>query len=408
MVENNRFALAVMLAATLLLSCSRNREVHMHVTPSRRTAVPEPEIGPSVLDSLTVSGDPVMLSPRKLTSFEQVSRAFGSDNDPEFLYEGTSPREAFFTPGKGVRNDDLMRKVRDRYNVVAAMNRVNHAYEWFKRISTYSEDEETTTTHRDTVMWAFISRPDVSPSFLTRVLSPGEHRVAATILLLAYNSFDGDDGPESKLTKAFDGAVKAFKELPAFATEEMLDEFEEGFWDWYDKRRFVPKIDEIIKLNLNGYEGEDPSEEQIERLKRAVECERDIDRRTILALELVKFDLEEGSLLLGDILESGTYTRYLTEAWISWRANTQMVFSASSFSVIPNNYYDMMRVRCMNTILRHCQEEEDDDALCLLENLLEIDMLHRMGSLLGNESLATCAALSYDEFIDPRLLEKDE
>jgi hypothetical protein len=408
MIENNRFALAVMLAATLLLSCSRNREVHTHVTPSHKTVVPEPEIGSSVLDSLTVSGDPVMLSPQTLTSFEHVLNSFGSDDDPEFLYEGTSPHAAFFAPEKGVRDDDLMRKVRDRYNVVAVMNRVNHAYEWFKRISTYSDDEDTTMTYRDTVKWALISRPDVSPSFLTRVLSPGDHRVATTNLLLAYNSFDGDDGPESKLTKAFDWAVKAFKELPAFATKEMLDKFKEGFWDWYDKRRFVPEIDDIIKLHLNGYEGEDPSEEQIARLKRAVECERDIDRRTILALELVKFDLEEGSLLLGDILESGIYTRYLAEAWISWRANTQMVFSASSFSVIPNNYFDMMRVRCMNTILKHCQEEEDDNALCLLENLLEIDLLHRMGSLLGNESLATCAALSYNEFIDQRLLDEDE
>ena len=35
-----------------------------------------------------------------------------------------------------------------------------------------------------------------------------------------------------------------------------------------------------------------------------------------------------------------------------------------------------------------------------------IDMLHRMGSLLGNEALAICANLSYSEFIDPRLLKR--
>lgn len=408
MITNKRLIIAVMMTATLLLSCNRSRKAASYVPSSNNSVVTEHESGPSILDSLAISGDPVMLSPRTLTSFEQVSLSFGSGDDPDFLIEGTPPSAAFFFPEKGVGNDELMHKVRDRYNVVATMNRVNHAYEWFTRISSSSDDEETPVTHKDTVKWVLMSRPDITPSFLTSVLSPGDHRDASTNLLLTYKSFDGDDGPESRLTKAFNWAVKAFKELPVFATEEMLDEFEMGFWDWYDKRQFVPEIDEIIKLHLDGYEGEDPSEEQIGRLKRAVECEKDIDRRTILALELVKFDLEEGSLLLGDILESGLYTRYLTEAWISWRANTQMVFSVSSFSVIPNNYYDMMRVKCMNTILRHCQMENDDYALCLLENLLEIDLLHRMGSLLGNESLATCAALSYNEFIDPRLLEEEK
>lgn len=408
MAENNRLLVAVVMAAALLLSCNRNRSADSYVPSSNNSVVPELESGLSILDGLAISGDPVMLSPQSQTSSEQVLMAFGNGDDPGFLIEGIPPYAAFFSPEKGVGEDELMHKVRDRYNVVAVMNRVNHAYEWFKRVASSSEDEEIHTTHNDTVNWVLMSRPDITPGFLTSALSPGDHRVASTNLLLTYNSFDGDDGPESKLTKAFDWTVKAFKELPVFATEEMLDEFKEGFWDWYDKRQFVPEIDEIIKLHLDGYDGEDPSEEQIGRLKRAVECEKDIDRRTILALELVKYDLEEGSLLLGDILESGLYTRYLTEAWISWRANTQMVFSVSSFSVIPNNYYDMMRVKCMNTILRHCQMENDNYALCLLENLLEIDLLHRMGSLFGNESLATCASLSYNEFIHPRLLEEDK
>ena len=408
MIMNKRSLLYILFAVVLLTNCSYNNKTTSNTYSSRNVPSLKKEKGASILDSLKLSGEPVMLSSQRQSSFESVLAAFGKEDDTDFIYEGIPPHRAFFRPENGVKDDDLMRKVRDRYNVVATMNRVNHAYEWFKRISSYSDDEEIPATHSDTVKWVIMSRPDITPSYLTSVLSPGEHRVASTNLILTYKSFDGDDGPESRLTKAFNWTVKAFKELPAFAAEEMLDKFEEGFWDWYDKRLFVPEIDEIIKMHLNGYDGEEPSEEQIERLKRAVECERDIDRRTILALELVKFDLEEGSLLLGDILESGLYTRYLTEAWISWRANTQMVFSASSFSVIPNNYFDMMRVRCMNTILRHCQKEEDDNALCLLENLLEIDLLHRMGSLFGNESLATCAALSYDEFIHPRLLEEED
>lgn len=349
-----------------------------------------------------------MLSKQTLTSPSRVSEAFGKEDDPDFLVEGTPPHAAFFFPEKGVRNDDLMRKVKDRYNVVAVMNRVNHAYEWFRRVSSYYEDEDSTLTLRDTTRLVLMSNPGISPSFLSSVLSPGEHRVASTGLIMTYSNFNGDDSPESEFSKAFDKTVKAFRSLPEFLTKEMLDEFEDGFWGWYDKRQFVPEIDDITRLSMHDYDGDYPDDEQIERLKRAVECEKDIDRRTILALELIKIGHIEGTYLLGDILESGIYTRYLLEAWISWRANTQMDYSPSSFSVIPNNYYDMIRVKCINTILRHCQKEKDNNALCLLENLLEIDLLHRMGSLLGNEALAICANLSYSEFIDPRLLSNKE
>ena len=349
-----------------------------------------------------------MLSTQTLTSAEHVLASFGKEEDTDFLVEGTPSHAAFFFPEKGGRNNDLMRKIKDRYNVVAVMNRVVHAYEWFQRISSYCDDEDITPTPRDTIRWVLMSMPAISPNYLTSALSPGEHRVASTGLLLSYNNSKGHFGPDSEFSKAFDRTVKAFRNLPEFATEEMLDEFEKGFWSWYDKRQFVPEIDDITRLSMHDYDGEFPEDEQIERLKRAVECEKDIDRRTILALELVKIGHIEGTYLLGDILESGLYTRYLLEAWISWRANTQMDFSPSSFSVIPNNYYDMIRVKCINTILRHCQREKDNNALCLLENLLEIDMLHRMGSLLGNEALAVCANLSYSEFIDPRLLKDKE
>lgn len=402
----------IILTVSLFCACNRKNETLVQVSPVivRDTSYLESQAQneSSILDIIEISGEPCMFSKQTLTSPQRVSEAFGKEDDIDFLVEGTSPRDAFFLPEKGIRKDDLMRKVRERYNVVAVMNRVLHAYEWFLRVSPYSDDEDTATTLRDTIRWALMSNPAISPNFLTSVLSPGEHRVASTGLVMAYSRFKGDDSPASELSRAFDRTVEAFRSLPEFATKEMLDEFEKGFWNWYDKRQFVPEIDDITRLSMHDYDGEYPDDEQIERLKRAVECEKDIDRRTILALELVKIGHIEGTYLLGDILESGIYTRYLLEAWISWRANTQMDYSPSSFSVIPNNYYDMIRVKCINTILRHCQKEKDDNALCLLENLLEIDLLHRMGSLLGNEALAICANLANNEFIDPRLLDDEE
>ena len=398
-------------ALIISCACSRQSDTLVQISPTymrSKARIENQALDKScILDQIEITGEPVMLSAQKLTSVEHVLVSFGNEDDTDFLVEGTSPQAAFFFPEKGIRKDNLMLKVKDRYNVIAVMNRVVHAYEWFQRISTYCDEEDLTPTPRDTIRWVLMSMPSVSPGFLTSVLSPGEHRVAATGLLLSYNRSKGQFGSDSEFSRAFDRTVKAFRNLPEFATEEMLDEFEKGFWSWYDKRQFVPEIDEITRLSMYDYDGEFPEDEQIEKLKMAVECEKDIDRRTILALELMKIGHIDGPYLLGDILESGIYTRYLLEAWISWRANTQMDYSPSSFSVIPNNYYDMIRVKCINTILRHCQKETDKKALCLLENLLEIDLLHRMASLLGNEALAICANLSYSEFIDPRLLEKD-
>ena len=184
--------------------------------------------------------------------------------------------------------------------------------------------------------------------------------------------------------------------------------FNDSFWDWYDKEQFVPGINSIIRMNMHDYKGDGLTDDQVASLTRVVKCEKDIDRRTILALELAKFDELEGAVLLGDILESGLYTRYLLEAWLSWRACVQMFHSPSSFSVIANNYYDRGRVKCLNTFLRHCQQEEDVQAQCMMENMIMCEIIHRMASIAGNESFATRMNLSYDMFIHPRLLEGKE
>jgi hypothetical protein len=146
----------------------------------------------------------------------------------------------------------------------------------------------------------------------------------------------------------------------------------------------------------------------LENLKRAIEAERDIDRRTVLALEYVKFSKWDGVPLLGEILESRIYTKYLLEAWISWRANAQMDHSPSSFGVIANNYYDKVRTICLDTMVRHCLEADDKNAESLIENLLFCEIIHRMGSIAGNSSFNDCAMLSYNMFIHPRLLPEEE
>ena len=227
-------------------------------------------------------------------------------------------------------------------------------------------------------------------------------------MLEAYAAFDGDDSEGSPFYNAVVQYWEVGEKDPDIVDIDKADDFKNIFWSWYDKNEVVPGIDEVIKVNLKGYEGDKLSKEQLNSLKYSIAAEKDIDRRTIMALEYVKFDRIDGVILLGEILESGIYTKYLFEAWISWRAHAQMEHSPSSFTVIPNNYFDRVRVKCIDTYVRHCIQEKDPNAEWLLANLMYAEIVHRMASLAGNESFKTVVDLAYGMFVHPRLLKEDE
>ena len=351
--------------------------------------------------------EPVRLCDAVLTSEEGMESAFPDATD-SFFKETTPEKEAFYYPGPDIKDEPLVRTVQLRYNYVALFNRVIHSYEWFQRMSTGIDEEESPTTKKDTLEWIRYARPRISESVIRAALPDAGAREQASRLLKAYDRFDGDDGEGSPFSNSVNRYTEALSELPELAGKDETDRFQEQFWDWYDKKNVVPEIDTLVKMNMYEYEGETPSDEQLENLKRSIEAERDIDRRTVLALEYVKFSKWDGVPLLGEILESRIYTKYLLEAWISWRANVQMDHSPSSFGVIANNYYDKVRAICLDTMVRHCLESEDKNAECLIENLLFCEIIHRMGSLAGNSSFNTCAMLSYNMFIHPRLLPDEE
>jgi|GEM_PF-2287673 len=358
-------------------------------------------------DVLTPVGDSLMLSSQKQTSFESMLAAFDNGREGDYLHEPTKADKAFFSKEADIKNTDLMKKVRLRHNYCAVMNRVLHGYEWFGRVSS-AGDEESTATRKDTLRWIRESQPMLTDAMIAVALDDGKALDAARRLVNAYKHFDGDDGEDSPFAQAFRNLNEVFGSLPSIVTEEEIDTFEKEFWDWYDKEQFVPGISNLIKMNMQGYEGEKLSDEQMEQLRKRVMGEKDIDKRSVLALELAKFNPLDGAVLLGDIIESGIYTRYLLEVWISWRASAQDYHSPSSFSVIPNNYYDMLRTVCLNTFLRHCQSEDDFRARCLMDNLILCEIVHRMGSLAGNSSFLTRMHLAYDMFIHPDLLPKEK
>ena len=392
--------LALCAVFTISVSCCNGRN------SSRTPQVPSAPVSQhvSAFEGLEVGGEPCMLSALTLTGDEAIEMAFTSRFD-DYFGEGTLARETFFRVEPDIRQDSLAMLVKLHWNYISVFNRVLQAYEVFGRMST-DIGEEDRPTRRDTLEWVALSRriaPFTVPGgALARAGSQAKE--AAKELLSAWARFDGNDRDGSSFQRAVSAYKASYAKLPSIVSDIELDVFEDGFWEWYDKKQYVPEIDELVEPHLKDPMLPEPDSVGVARLKSAAEGERDIDRRTILALELAQWDRFEGARLLGDILESGIWTRYLLEAWISWRANVQMEMSPSSFSTVANNFYDRIRVKCLNTMLRHCQEvPEDAGARCLLANLILCEIVHRQGSLAGNTSFTTCLDLSKWMFVHPRM-----
>lgn len=406
------YAFLCAIAALVFSSCGHRESKQSAQTPATsqtRTIT----VSAKELAALPFFGDkngslePYRLCDAELTSQEAMESAFPDYTD-DFFMETTPEKDAFYLPAPDIRDNELVRRVQLRYNYVALFNRVIHSYEWFQRMSTGIDEENSSITKKDTLEWIRSVRPKVPESVIKAALPDAGAQDRAKRLLKAYDRFDGDDSEDSPFSAAVNRYTEALSEFPGLVSEEETDRFEEHFWDWYDKRNVIPEIDTLVRMNMYEYEGAKPSDEQLENLKRALEAEKDIDRRTVLALEYVKFSTWDGIPILGEILESRIYTKYLLEAWISWRANTQMDHGPSSFAVIANNYYDKLRTICLDTMVRHCLESEDKNAECLIENLIFCEIVHRMGSLAGNSSFNDCAMLSFNMFIHPRLLPEEE
>ena len=153
-----------------------------------------PQTTPDSLDRLLSSqGDTLMLSSQELTSFDRMLEAFGQKEEEDFLHEMTKPKDAFFFPEKDIKDNDLMRKVRLRYNYVAVMNRVLHSYEGFKRLATDVDfDEDSHYTLRDTLAWVKDLQPGLTESFVREQVSDTYAQDAALGILSAFRDFDGN------------------------------------------------------------------------------------------------------------------------------------------------------------------------------------------------------------------------
>lgn len=361
---------------------------------------------PFPIDSLQITGSPYRLCEQVLTSTEAIEARIPDAEDFEFDEEPTPAESAFFFPEKDIVDAPLVRAVQLKYNYASVLYRLEHSYELFVRKSS----DDSLATRKDTLDMIAHDRPVIPSGFLRRAIPDAKARQAAEELLAAYRRFDGDDSEGSDFDLSFRKYSDGYEALPEIVDEELLADFEEHFWEWYDKRKYVPEFDRLAALSIDKELSLDLSDSQAEHWKKAIEGERDINRRTILALEMLRNGelMGDATIYLGEILESGIYTKYLLEAWLAWRAGTQLVFyGPSSFTIIPNNFYDQVRVKCLNTILRHIQTDPDKYDVCLLENFICCQVLHRQGSLYGNESMTTLAGLTNWMFIQPSALGRD-
>ncbi|MBQ9310550.1 MAG: hypothetical protein IJ222_06765 [Bacteroidales bacterium] len=400
----NLYLIAFATASALIcLSCEH---------PKKKIITPVKEIEQkkgvvSISDMLTIaSGDSIMISRQHLTSCDGFDHAFGYDKDFEGYYEeATKPEETFYFPAPELRakNPSLVAAVQQSWNYASVYNRVIHAYELFKRASTDFDSEEEKEQF-DTL--AFLKKYALrfSDQFLTRAFPNADTRKEIKKLLAAFMDFDGNDSENAPITKALKHYSDYYNTLPRAAGKEVIDHFEKDFWPWYDKAQFIPEVDSLITMHLKGTKRRSLSDEEYDYFNKIVASNTDIDKRAILALELARFDCCDGALFLGDIIESRQYTRYLLECWISWRASAQATHSPSSMTIIPNNYFDKVRVICIDTMLRHAIEHNDTNALCLLQNLIVCQVLHRQAAISGNESMVIRMNLDYNWFIHPRLL----
>lgn len=345
------------------------------------------EDGNFILDSLKVTGKPYKLCDQKLTSddyFEKLQAPEGFE--PRMCYEPTPVSDAFFYPEPDIKVTDMVKNMQNRFNYVTVGNIVYHAEQIYYRKYT-DEFGECRNGENRKEKYRIIAEgmPKLSSNTLNKAFPSKKVLDQAQDLLRAYSRYNGDD--DDPLWNLFTEYKGSFVNLPGCVVYDFKAD-SAAFDKWYDKDQFITGFGKLVDLRSldSGI-----SEEAIQHLLSAVECEKNIDRRTLLAIELIYHNREMGILKLGEIFESGLYSRYLYEAWDTWRTSVQIYhFGASSFSMIPDNYYSQIKAKCVNSIIRHIQNTPREDHkfdLLIAEFLITTSSLDRMGSIYGNEAI---------------------
>lgn len=356
------------------------------------------------------SADSVRLCETTLTSFDKIM-AVEDDTDDGF---GSAPKGfTFYEPGEDIKDDPVVGKVMNSYNFHLVRDMIVNEAEWLRRAlldaSMDLPNIEEMLTKEDTIRIVQESRLEISESKLRRAMPDTDSRRLAAGVIKAFNSYDGREDKEGNPSFGYMPEWRDYiAALKPLTTDEDRNEFAEGFWGWYDKSGLVQGIEDLMRMRLSESKAK-LSEDQVASLMRHVVGESDIDRRTIMAIEALhhsSFENHDTAFFnLGEILESGQYTKYIMEAFILWRATAQeLYFGSSSMSSIPNDYYNMVRAKCVDTVLRHYLKTKDPKELCLIDNLIGSGIIRRFGWYFGNEATIILLNAKARYFLPPQVL----
>ncbi len=353
-----------------------------------------------------IPNDPVSIRKPELTSSEHFSVVGEEDGDG---YGNTPDGLTLFIPPEELSRYDIAKTVKDNYNYVLIRDMIVNDFEWMRReMIDLGMELENPDEGIDTIGVASKHMIVIPDERLNEAISAPRLRTLAKEVLQMYNDFDGREDSDGVLfvkTKEWESFID---NMAPISSPETLEKFEDSFWTWYDKKIHVPEIDSLMTRRFEGGIYPEMSDEESSRFLDLVKSEKDIDRRTILAIELAPYVPSEAVLLLGEILESGIYTKYILEAYLNWMAMAQeQYFGSSSMSLIPNNLYNQVRTRCVETILRHYIQSGEEFDLCLIDNLIGCGVLARFGWIMGNGATAALYNLRERAFLPPQILGYD-
>ncbi len=353
-------------------------------------------------DTVRVRGDTVRLCSPILTSIDHISKVREDDKDGY----GCSPHGmTFFEPGNDIRGNDLVKTAKDHFNYALIGDMIKDDFEWMLReladISLGLIDLDTSELAEKHILI-------ISDDNLQKVITNPRLRKLAKDVINCYNRQNGefDDNGDVMFTNSI-GWKNYIDNNAPISSQEIFDEYKKSFWLWYDKAKHVPEIENMMRLRVND-SIPTLSEDRKKRYDNVVLKEKDINRRTILAIELVHYSDYSAFFILGEILESGIYTKYLPEAFIVWRTLAQKHwFGYSTSSMIPNDYYNQVKQKCVDTILRHYLSTNDPYDLGLMDYLTNCGILRRFGGIYGNEVAIWEMSVKQFLFLPPSILGYD-
>ena len=290
----------------------------------------------------------------------------------------------------------------ERWNKFTFLRRFVNAEEIFLRENSNLGDSLTTETVR--------GRMPMLPDEFSLAFTSKNNQAKAKRLVHLLSTIDYVPAQCDILVRTSQALVETPYETQEMIEKEAFHKVEDGFWELYDKSKYVSDIEQIQHVRVKQKLGSEAINKQLAMLKTRYVKARNFDTRCILAIELACCGQEDGVDYLGELIEAVQYSPYLVEVWVQWRLRAQAeVFGCSTYSEIPDNLYDQVRLTVAEQYLKHLSNNPDDNlAKYLLWQLMNIENLHRLDHYYGNESVFVNTVLKEEYFLPAELKENSQ